>query len=200
MLKQLTDQPDAFTQVTRPVLDALREMAAARDPEAVINALRQHVLGGALDYASLIELGFGPIGEPTATIVASTDPNRDHNVALPPSLRTGALRETLISESPQAVPVAYEDVGAYFDAPLGAAGLAAFPLYSRDRLVGYILIAAQQTYRFHDNEVRVLQTLADQAAAVLDNYGLLLNISRATEQLDLINALAHEMAGLLDLD
>ena len=200
MLKQLTDQPDAFIQVTRPVLEALRQMAAARDPQAVINALRQHVLGGALDYASLIELGYGATGEPIAHIVASTDSERDPGADLPDSLRTGALHESLVAESPQAVESQYKDIGEYFDAPLGAAGLAVLPLYSRDRLVGYVLIAAQQTYRFHDNEVMVLQTLADQAAAVLDNHGLLMNISRVTEQLDLINALTHEMAGVLDLD
>jgi len=77
--------------------------------------------------------------------------------------------------------------------------LAGFPLKRADQVLGVLTIAYGETHRFSDDEVRMLNLLADQAAIAVDHARLFALESRRSAHMALINQVARQATATLDL-
>lgn len=59
----------------------------------------------------------------------------------------------------------------------------ALPLKVRGRVIGALDVQSEQTNAFHDEDIRILQTLADQVALAIDNANLLAESHKALQDL-----------------
>lgn len=191
MLKQLVSGLDQVYSTAGPILTATREIAAATSPSAIVETLRKHILNPEIDKVALIQVGFGPSGE--AVTQSSLD------LPFPDTLRARVGNKPLIVRNISAVDSEMVDLYGFMDA-VRATSLAIFPLIAHDRTAGYLLLTSREVYSYTDRESATLELLAAEIAVVLSNLTLLNAISRKTESLDLVNEIAHDLAGSLDID
>lgn len=85
-------------------------------------------------------------------------------------------------------------------ATLGVHAVAGLPLRVRDRVLGVMNVLYHAVHTINDNEVRILELLADQAATALENARLFQTEQLRARQLMLVNRVGLEVTSILDLD
>jgi GAF domain-containing protein len=184
-----------------PIFAATREIATASSAQAIVDALRKHILTEEVDRVSVVQIGFGAWGEPMTEAVAVWDRGGiATNADIPEAIRQRILREPLIISNLEALDRGALEVKEYGRDVLRVASLAIFPLIGRTRTVGYLLLGSRQPYAYHDPQVQLLQSFATQAAVVLENVSLLDAVGRKTEQLDVVNELARSLSDVRDME
>jgi two-component system NtrC family sensor kinase len=73
------------------------------------------------------------------------------------------------------------------------------PMRVRQRIIGILGVASSQTRHFTLADQQLLQTLADQAAVVLENARLYRDAEQRTRELSMLNKTAHILTSSLDL-
>ncbi len=201
MLKRLTSDLDEVYSSARPIMVAMRELASAATPEAMIDTLRERVLGDEIDRVTIVQIGFGSSGEAVTEAIAVSDYRGiglDDDV--PSAIRMQLGRKPLVISNLKTDATASPEVRDYARQTIRAASLSIFPLIGHDRTVGYLTIATNRPHAYVEHEVQTLEMLAAQAATVLDNLFLLNALSRKTEALDLVVSLSRSLAGTLHID
>lgn len=74
------------------------------------------------------------------------------------------------------------------------------PLKLRDRVIGVLTVFDEQVGTFTDDEVQLLSLFAAQAATAIEKSRLFEETHRHAQQLAILNELAREMTGLLEMD
>ena len=111
------------------------------------------------------------------------------NGPVKPLPETGPIAETMAHALRGGVPVLARELTAADRAHRGPYSLMVVPLCFETRVTGLIVVLARGGQRFDDDDLRVLQILADQAAVAIENARLL----RGRDEL------VQELAGLLDV-
>ncbi len=94
-----------------------------------------------------------------------------------------------------------EDVGRYVNPLLPKTrSEMALPLISRGEVIGAMTFQSERPGDFTQNDIAVLQTMADQIANALENARLFQESARRTEELAFINRLVTQLASSLNLD
>ena len=75
-----------------------------------------------------------------------------------------------------------------------------FPLKIGERVVGVMNISFQKPRQFSDNSMRVLQMLADHAAAAIERAGAMNEIQQRAIELETLHQASMRMTATLDLD
>src|SRR5574341_846352 len=201
MLNRVTSRPEEFHNMAGPIFAAAREIATAGNAQAIVDALRKHILTEEIDRLSVIQIGFGAWGEPITEAVAVWDRGGiATNADIPETIRQRILREPLIISNLDALDRGALEVKEYGRDVLRVASLAIFPLIGRTRTVGYLVLGSRQPYSYHDPQVQLLQSFATQAAVVLENVSLLEAVGRKTEHLDVVNELARALSDVHDME
>lgn len=76
----------------------------------------------------------------------------------------------------------------------------ALPLISRGRIVGALTVQSAEVQAFSDEDVTVLQTMADQVANAIENARLLQETGRLVRRNQLISEISGKLRGTLDLE
>ncbi len=74
------------------------------------------------------------------------------------------------------------------------------PLRIGERVVGVMTVAFQQPHDFDENEVRILELLADQAAIAIENARLFEEAQSTSQRLAVVNRIAKAVGATLQLD
>lgn len=191
--------PESFPELHSPLFKAIREIALASSPDDVVAVLRQHVLMDA-DFIGLIQLEFGPAGEPHSEVAAIW--SRDEDAAAARGFAE-KVKEAVTQEPITGVAAGHLEVTSPLkseaETMLGASSLALFSLTGRDRTAGYLVVARKEPHLYSEEAIGSIQALTGQIAVLLDNLSLLNAVGRQVEQLALINELSQTIAGAFDL-
>ncbi len=76
----------------------------------------------------------------------------------------------------------------------------ALPLISRGRVIGAMTIQSEQANAFSEEDIAVLQTMADQVANALQNANLFDQTQARTEELTILNQMSMELGRQLVID
>lgn len=76
----------------------------------------------------------------------------------------------------------------------------AVPLRTKDKVIGVLDIQSRRLDAFDDNDVVVLQSLANQAAMAIENARLFEDKQKQTEQVSLINEVGRRLTAILAVD
>ncbi|HEX7587027.1 MAG TPA: GAF domain-containing protein, partial [Anaerolineae bacterium] len=88
----------------------------------------------------------------------------------------------------------------YGDQTWESGAILALPLKAGDQVRGVMNIAFSQAHQFDDNELRVLELLADQATIALENARLFGETRRHADRLAVVNHIASAVNQTLDMD
>lgn len=168
MLKRLTSSLDDVYSAGGPIFAAVRDIVTATNAEQIIEALREHVLSEDIDRVSIIQIGFGPSGEPvTEAIAVSDNASVALDADLPESLRQHIGKQPVVVSSVAMLDRNAHELREYAQDVIQADSLAIFPLIGRDRTAGFLVLASRTPYAYSEREIQMLQTLAAQCAVVL---------------------------------
>lgn len=77
---------------------------------------------------------------------------------------------------------------------------AAFPLMIGDRLLGVLDVQSDRLRAFHEMDLVVLRTLADNIAIAIEGARLFSGLNRKTEQITTVFDISHALSSILDFD
>lgn len=77
---------------------------------------------------------------------------------------------------------------------------AALPLMIGDRLMGVLDVQSDKCQNFHEMDMVVLRTLADNIAIAIEGAHLFSGLNRKTEQISTVFDISHSLSSILDLD
>ncbi len=77
---------------------------------------------------------------------------------------------------------------------------AAFPLMIGDRLLGVLDVQSDKTQAFHEMDLVVLRTMADNIAIAVEGARLFSGLNRRTEQIATVFDISHALSSILDFD
>lgn len=77
---------------------------------------------------------------------------------------------------------------------------AAFPLMIGDRMLGVLDVQADKIKAFHEMDLVVLRTLADNIAIAVEGARLFSGLNRRTEQISTVFDISHALSSILDFD
>ena len=171
-------------------LEAMQLIAArlsrlASIPElgtAICNEARQ-----VIDYDGAQVLLFGVDGT-LERVATSTRPDGRPEPASLPNLTVGPAGEAVARAAYGGVPVLAAQLAVGGDAALNALSLVAVPIQHEGRIGGVICLTTRGE-PFDDDDLRLLQILAGQAAVAIENARLMMGRDK----------LVHELAALLDV-
>ncbi len=76
----------------------------------------------------------------------------------------------------------------------------AFPLKVEDRVLGVLDIQSEHIYSFHEMDMRVLRSLADNIALAVEGTRLYSAVNRRAEQLAIVSEVSNALSSILDFD
>ncbi len=76
----------------------------------------------------------------------------------------------------------------------------AFPLKVEDRVLGVLDIQSEHIYSFHEMDMRVLRSLADNIALAVEGTRLFSAANRRAEQLSIVSEVGKALSSILDFD
>jgi len=169
---------------------ASQVISTASTPDEVLRAFVDHVVPPQMDRCALVLRDpESPPEEPVVEVVAAWDREKGH----PPSLgsRWSVSQIPFIGRR-VTEPVVVPDVNTYPDADevtryvfrhvLGVRALLAIPLMIGQQPMGWLLVESLSgPYEFSEREIRLYQTLADQAALALERMRLFEETRRRAE-------------------
>jgi GAF domain-containing protein/uncharacterized PurR-regulated membrane protein YhhQ (DUF165 family) len=179
-------------------LEALREASLRMTSNLEWNAVLEAILDNALRLTSAWDAHiFLYDGEHLAFAAALWAGDVQHAPFSEP--RQGGLTYTVARTGERLV---VEDVRAdplFKDAPWKGA-IVGIPLLSKDHILGVMNVAYEDPHRFSDEELRILDLLADQASAVLENARLFERTAADRRRLQLLYDITRELTASTDPD
>ena len=76
----------------------------------------------------------------------------------------------------------------------------ALPLMIGDRLLGVLDVQSDRSQTFHEMDLVVLRTMADNIAIAIEGAHLISGLQRRTEQISTVFDISHSLSSILDLD
>jgi len=76
----------------------------------------------------------------------------------------------------------------------------ALPLIIGERVLGVLDVQSNKPHSFHEMDLVVLRTLADNIAIAIEGAHLFSGLSRRTEQISTVYEISHSLSSILDLD
>lgn len=186
-------------ETTSPLFRAMYDIGRATSPHEIVDALREYILQD-IDRISLVQIGFGPIGEP---LIETTTWDRDEvavEAVFPAEVRQLVGNKRLVFSDVADMGEAEASLKAYAEKVLQARSLAIFPLIGRDRTAGYLVTASREPRAYSEHEVYSLGMLTGQVAVILENLSLLDAFSSQTARMSLISEISRSITGTIELD
>ncbi|MCD4685217.1 MAG: GAF domain-containing protein, partial [Anaerolineae bacterium] len=202
----LLQTADALEE-TALLYHASRAVSDAETPEAVLDAFVQHASTQAVTYAALYIL----LGEATNTSFAVIELAAQHgtDAADPAGTRYRMDQFPLwdAMHDEQLTPIEDLSTAATLNAEareqlaaLGLQSVLVIPLRTGERLVGVMVLGHDEQSPDAETEIRVYETLADQAAIALENARLLTQSQRRARQLGTSAQISRAATSILRLD
>ncbi len=125
----------------------------------------------------------------------------------PFSLGTGLASKVITSRLPLVVHTLDEEIanGAYFPPEVIARGAGNYsqswlgvPVIASDRLLGVVGLSSYQAHAFHENHLRLLQTLSSNMGVAIENARLYQAEQERVAELQIINSIQQGLAAELD--
>jgi GAF domain-containing protein/HAMP domain-containing protein len=209
---------------TEVLYRASEAIGAADSPHGLLRAITDHVLSPQIDRCVLALVdAVSPTDDPAVVVEAAWEPGIDEPDGIgerwsarerPGALRLPILREILSLPSPESDTMpryVFSDVANSTELgdvsrqalgeKLGIKAVSAIPLFAGQRPLGLLLIQSLDApYEFSEREIRLYQTLADQAAVALEGMRLLEETRRRAERERLTAEISSRVRASADVD